>query len=203
MSSSDCCVLETSSGKFIRNLRVIERNEPSVPLAASMDWTCRCNLACRHCYVRFPGASNGEMSTAQLKHVLAVMAEGGVLFLVITGGDPLVRSDFEELYVHAKSLGFIPTIFTNATLVTLAMADMLAAHPPRRIEITVYGHTSQTYDAITGILGSFHRFRAGVKALLDRGLLVRMKTMVMEANKHEFAEMKAWAEGCGLSLIHI
>lgn len=197
MSSSECCILETTSGQFIRNLRAVERDAPCVPLAASMDWTCRCNLACSHCYVRFPGACNDEMTTAQLKHVLSVMAEGGVLFLVITGGEPLVRRDFEELYLETKSLGLVPTLFTNATLVTPAVADMLAANPPRRVEITIYGHTEETYDAVTGVTGSFRRFRAGVQALLDRGLLVRLKTMVMERNKHEFEAMKAWAEGNG------
>lgn len=159
-----------------------------------MDWTRRCNLACRHCYIRHAGSDPDEMTTVQLKHALDELAKAGVLFIVVTGGEPLLRPDFSELYQYAQSLGLIPTLFTNATLVTPDIAAFLAEHPPRRTEISVYGNTCATYEDVTGIPGSFDSFRAGVAALLDRGVLVRLKAMVMQANKHEFEDIKSWAK---------
>ena len=194
MSSADCSMIEITASAFLRQLQVGDGTVPQGSLEASMDWTCSCNLRCQHCFVSYPGATRNEMTTDQVRHVLKNLADHGVLFLVITGGDPLIRRDFNELYLYAKSLGFMLTIFTNATLVTQSLADLLAANPPRRVEATIYGHTERTYEAVTGIPGSFRRFRAGVDALLRRGLRVRLKTMVMEKNKHEFDEMKAWVK---------
>ena len=102
--------------------------------------------------------------------MLRVMnAAGCSRFTRVSGEyEPLLRSDFQELYRYARSLGLIPILFTNATLITPDLAAFLAANPPRRVEITVYGHTRETYERVTGVPGSFNRFRAGVAAL--RGL---------------------------------
>ena len=137
------------------------------------------------------------MTAGEAKRVLDELAARGVLFLVVTGGEPLLRPDFRDLYLHAKSAGFVLTLFTNATLVDDAMADFLAAHPPRRVEATIYGHTETTYESVTGRPGSFRRFRRGVDALLSRGILLRLKTMVMTTNATEYDDMKAWAESLG------
>ena len=194
MSSMESTLCEATTGEFLRVLRAGEQTGTPVPFMVSMDWTYRCNLRCAHCFVRFPDVSLGELTTGQVKQVLGKLADHGVLFLVITGGEPLARPDFRELHLHVKSLGFIPTLFTNATLATPVMADFLAANPPRRIEISVYGHTEACDEAVTGVPGSFRRFREGVAALRDRGLLLRFKSMIMAPNQHELQAMKDWAE---------
>ena len=194
MPTDFCDMQDSTATTLIHQLRALERDRPFVPLACSMDWTRRCNLACRHCYIRHAGTDPDEMTTSQLKHALAELAEAGTLFIVVTGGEPLLRSDFQELYRYARSLGLIPILFTNATLITPDLAAFLAANPPRRVEITVYGHTRETYERVTGVPGSFNRFRAGVAALHDCGVLIRLKTMIMQSNKHEFDTMKAWAK---------
>jgi MoaA/NifB/PqqE/SkfB family radical SAM enzyme len=194
MSADLCNIQSIPATTFFRRLRNIEHQHPCVPLAGSMDWTRRCNLACRHCYIRHAGPDHDEMTTSQLTHVLDELARAGMFFIVVTGGDPLLRSDFKEVYLHALAIGLIPTVFTNATLITPELAGFLASHPPRRMEVSVYGHTRETYEFVTGVPGSFDRFRAGVSALLERGVLLRLKAMVMQANKHEFEDIKAWVK---------
>jgi radical SAM protein with 4Fe4S-binding SPASM domain len=171
--------------------------ESELPLSGSIELTLRCNVRCKHCYILYPGATDEEMSTEQVKRVLDKLAEKGVLFLLMTGGEILARCDFKDIYLHARRLGFILTLFTNGTLVTEEMADFLAKWPPRRIEITIYGHTEETYEKVTGVRGSFKRFRHGVHLLLDRKLPLALKTFIIKTIEHEFEDIRAWAEGLG------
>jgi len=197
MGCPDDAIAVIGTAEFSRRLRQPERHGLQVPYSASFDLTRRCNLRCVHCYVRPRDATNGDLPTSAAMVVLERLSRGGVLFLVLTGGEPLLRPDFANLYRHAKELGIIPTIFTNATLVTPRILDLLSSLPPRRIEITIYGHTAPTYEAVTGVPGSHRRFREGVEALLRRGLLVRLKSMVLRRNAHELDAMKGWAESLG------
>lgn len=195
MSCSDC-ISTQSSLDFLERLR-----QPSgdnlLPLAGSFEITLKCNVRCRHCYILYPGATSEEMSTDEVKRVLDILAENGVMLLLITGGEPLSRPDFKEIWTYAKQKGFILSLYTNATLINEDIADFLAQWPPRRVEITIYGHTEATYEKVTGVKGSFIRFRQGVVHLRDRGLRVALKTMVLKSNVHEFFEMKKWAEDQG------
>lgn len=197
MSCVDDIVRESGMAAFLRELKASKHSQSCFPISASLDFTNRCSLSCQHCFVKFPGSDAGEMNTHEVKKVLDELAACGVLFLLITGGEALARTDFQELYLHAKSAGFVVTLFTNATLIDEDTAAFLAAHPPRRVEATVYGHTKQTYETVTQTPGSFARFRAGVDALLRHGILLRLKAMVMTTNVHEFEQMKAWSESLG------
>ncbi len=94
--------------------------------------------------------------------------------------------------------GFLLTLFTNATLIDEAAADALAEMPPQSIEITMYGATAQTYKSITGQRASYRLFRRGVDLLLQRGLNVKLKTMLMTLNCHELTAMQVLAESLGV-----
>jgi len=193
MSCSDCIVHHIGSNEFLESVGEGGYGD-QLPLAGSIELTLNCNLRCRHCYIRYPGASDNEMDTEQVKGILDKLAEAGVLFLLMTGGDILVRPDFRELYRHAKQLGFLISLYTNATLVDQDLADFLAQYPPRRIEITIYGHSPETYNYVTHKQNAFDRFRQGVQLLVERNLPVRLKTMVLKSNLHEFEAIRAWAE---------
>ena len=195
MACSDCITHQIASSELVNRLL----SKPGdFPIAGSLELTLRCNTRCRHCYIMFPGATTGEMSTDQVKAILDKLAEQGVLFLLVTGGEIFARCDFKELYLYAKRLGFLLTLFTNGTLIDEEMADFLAEWPPRRIEITIYGHTEETYEKVTCLPGSFKRFRRGVELLLERKLPLALKTMAMKSNIHEFEQIQAWAEGLGV-----
>lgn len=193
MSCPDCITHQIGSSEFTNALGSMEFQD-DLPLAGSIELTLNCNLRCKHCYIRYEGASDGEMNTEQVKLVLDKLAEAGVLYLLMTGGDVLVRPDFKELYLHAKRHGFLITVYTNATLVTEELADFFVTYPPRRIEITIYGHTEHTYNDVVHKPFAFDRFRQGVDFLLERKLPVFFKTMVMKSNVHEFDEIRNWAE---------
>lgn len=195
MACTDCITHQIGSSSFLRQYPQVQ---DGLPIAGSFELTLRCNVRCRHCYILYPGATNGELSTDQAKGVLNKLADQGVLFLLLTGGEIFARHDFREIYLHAKRLGFLLTLFSNATLIDRETADFLAEWPPRRIEVTVYGHTEQTYERVTGMKGSYQRFRRGIELLLERRLPLALKTIILRSNHHEFEDIRAWAEGLGV-----
>ncbi len=119
-----------------------------VPLAGSMELDLNCNLQCVHCY-RDGDWPRRALGTGEVIEILDQMAEAGTLWLLLTGGEIFLRPDFFEIYEHARRSGFLITLFTNATLITEEIADHLAAQPPRKIEVTLYGTTRETYEKVT------------------------------------------------------
>ena len=103
-----------------------------VPLSVHLDITYRCNERCQHCYLEHHGRD--ELSTAEIRKLLEQLADAGVFFLTISGGEPLVRSDCFEIITYARSLGFNVKLKTNALLIRQGEAarDSSGRTRPRR-----------------------------------------------------------------------
>jgi len=172
------------------------------PLGGTLEVTDRCNLSCVHCYINQPAASRAaqtrELSAAQIAGLLDQMAEAGTLFLLLTGGEPLLRLDFAEIYQMARQRGMVVSLFTNGSLLTPRIADVLADSRPFGIEITLYGATPQTYEAVTRAPGSYARCRRGIELLLERGLPLTLKSVLLRANRHELPAMRELAAELGV-----
>ena len=168
------------------------------PLSGSIDLTERCNLNCLHCYINQPAkdvkARAGELRTDQVIDILDQISEAGCLFLMLTGGEILMRPDFAQIYRHAKRRGLILTLFTNATMVTEEIADLFAELPPNIIEVSLYGATPATFDGVTRVKGSYARCIQGIERLQARGLTVMLKSVLLRENVHELAQMRTIAE---------
>ncbi len=190
-----------SMARWVRRLEARSQDR-SLVLTASLELTERCNLRCVHCYINRPAgdeeARKRELDTEEWKALLDDMAQAGALWLVITGGEPLLRPDWAEVYLHAKRRGFLITLMTNGTLLTPEGADLLAEYPPWQIEITLYGATAETYEAITGVPGSYARCRRAIDLLRERDLTLNLKTMALRQNVHEVRAMQAMAKQWGL-----
>lgn len=168
-----------------------------VPLSGSMEITFRCNLRCVHCYV--PDYSGrGEMNTAEITRILDEIADEGCLWLLLTGGEVLCRGDFRDIYLHAKSRGFLITLFSNGTLMDERTADLLAEYPPFGIEFTLYGLSDQTYLRTTGFPGRFARVQRAIELMLARRLPLTLKAVAMEPLASEIEPMRAYAESLGV-----
>jgi len=177
-------------------------NAQRIPVEGSFELTFRCNLRCVHCYCNLPphdeNALQKELRTNEVLDVLDQVADAGCLWLLLTGGESLLRKDFPEIYTHAKKKGFIITLFTNGTLVTPWVADFLKAWPPHSVEITLYGATRETYEKITRVPGSYRSCLKGIELLVKRGIPLSLKTMAMTLNQGELHLIKAFAEERGL-----
>ena len=169
-----------------------------VPAALDLELTERCDNACLHCAVNLPlddaQALAREMPTARVKQVLSEAADLGVLSLRITGGEPLVRADFEEVYLHARRLGLEVTLLTNARRVTPGLADLFREIPPRgHVCVTVYGMSRATYEHMTRRPGSYDEFRRGVDLLVSSGVPLRLNGAFLSPYVDEMRALVAWA----------
>ncbi len=184
--------------EFVRQVK-----QPVKPLASRLgrldiELTERCDNDCVHCCINLPAgdaaARAREMPTAKVKEILRQAADLGCMQVRFTGGEPLLRPDFEELYLFARRLGLKVLIFTNARHVTPALVDLLARIPPLvTIEVTVYGMHAESYEAVTRAPGSFAQFRRGVDLLLERRIPFVVKSALLPQNRAELGEFETWA----------
>jgi len=188
---------QLSYGAFSADLHQRQAGE-RVPLQVSIEVTRRCPLECLHCYNNLPmgdmEARQRELSKEEHFRMLDELVEMGCFWILYTGGEIFARKDFLEIYTYAKKKGFLITLFTNGTIINEQIADYLAEWPPFAIEITLYGRTRETYEALTAIPGSYDRCLRGIKLLKDRGLPLKLKTVATSINKHEVVAMRQFAE---------
>ena len=169
-----------------------------VPVEVSIEVTRRCPLQCLHCYNNLPMGDAAtraqELTLEEHCQLLDELVAAGTLWILYTGGEIFGRKDFLDIYTEAKKRGFLITLFTNGTLITPRIADYLVEWRPFAIEITLYGATRETYEALTQVPGSYDRCMRGVRLLAERNLPLKLKTVPTKINKHEVYEMKRMAE---------
>lgn len=172
-----------------------------IPFDVSLELTYRCNNKCVHCYCNLPAndqeAFHKELTTEEIKKILDELASMGCLWLLITGGEPLLRHDFAEIYLYAKRKGFLITLFTNGTLIDREVIDLLSTYPPFIVEISLYGATKKTYENVTCVKGSYEKCIEGIKLILNTKVKLRLKSMALTLNKHEIGAMYKMAEDFG------
>jgi radical SAM protein with 4Fe4S-binding SPASM domain len=172
------------------------------PLGGTLELTERCNLACQMCYINQPAnsreAAARELTLSQIKEILDQLSNAGCLSLLLTGGEVLLRPDFPDIWRYAKRKGLLLTLFTNGTLLTPRIADFLAEWRPTTMEITLYGATQETYEQVTQVPGSYARCVRGIELALERGLSLNLKSLVVQANRHEIDAMQQMATAFGV-----
>jgi len=163
------------------------------PLSFSLEITARCNNNCGHCCINVPAedshAESDELSQREILSIAGQAVEMGAVWCLITGGEPLLRSDFTDVYLALKRLGLLVGVFTNATLIRKQHVDLFKRYPPRNLEVTVYGVTQATYEAVTRRDGSFASFQRGLRLLLENGVPVDLKAMALRSNLHELPQI--------------
>ncbi|MBN2585799.1 MAG: radical SAM protein [Candidatus Fermentibacteraceae bacterium] len=194
----ECTVLPDSGFLPFRDRLYLKAVRQRVPVFGSIEFTSSCNLKCVHCYIAGEDRNDSQLSLEQLKDITDQLADAGCLWLLITGGEPLFRKDFHDIYRYVRERGIIPVLFTNGTLVTDETADFLASFPPYLTEISIYGASKETYEGVTRVPGSYEMAFRGIERLLDRGLRLFLKTMAMKSNLHEVEAMAAIAADYGV-----
>ena len=166
------------------------------PLSFDLELTARCNLHCRHCYIDLPSndpqARSGELTPREIDAIADQAVSLGAMWVLLSGGEPLLRDDFPEIYLSLKRKGLLVSVFTNATLVRDEHIELFRKYPPRDIEVTVYGASPETYERVTRRPGSFAAFSSGLNRLLESGVKVRLKAMALRSNFHELPAIAAF-----------
>jgi radical SAM protein with 4Fe4S-binding SPASM domain len=159
-----------------------------------IELTERCNNQCVHCYNNQPVADGAvisrELDTAAWKEILQQAADLGALTVKFTGGEPLLRDDFKELYIFARRLGMKVQLFTNGRLITPQLAALLSHMPPlEKVEVTLYGTTPESYEAVSRVEGSFKQALRGIELLKQELVPFIVKGVVLPQNREDLPRL--------------
>lgn len=177
-----------------------------IAISGNLELTPLCNMNCAMCYVRLSREEmerQGRLRTAEEWLSLATqMRDAGTLFLLLTGGEPLLYPEFKQLYLALRALGFLITINTNGTLLSEEWAAFFGKHKPRRINITLYGADEQTYESLCHYPGGFARVTRGVRLLREQGVEVKLSVSLTPQNRDELDRLFAIGEELGVP-VHV
>ena len=160
--------------------------------------TERCNNNCLHCYINLPEndaqVKKRELPFEEVKRILKEAASLGCMTVRFTGGEPLLREDFKEIYLFSKREGLRVMIFTNATLITAELAQIFKRYPPGdKIEVSVYGMKEASYEAVVRRRGAFGEFQEGLARLKENKIPFVVKSAFLPQNKQDIPEFESWA----------
>jgi AdoMet-dependent heme synthase len=173
--------------------------ELGVPLSAHLDVTYRCNERCVHCYLEHE--DHGELTSTEIKDLLDQLADAGVLFLTLSGGEVLMRMDFFDILRYARRLRFCVKIKTNGFMIREEQADLMRELGVQEIRISIYSHRPEIHDAITKLPGSLKRSVAAIRLLKSRGVTVVIGNVLMRQNLSDYLGVKRLAEELGVPVI--
>jgi radical SAM protein with 4Fe4S-binding SPASM domain len=169
----------------------------NVPLSVQLDLTYRCNERCVHCYLDHD--DHGEMTTAEIKHLLKELADAGVFILTLSGGEIFLRKDFFELLEYARrTLMFCVKLKTNAMLIREREAARIRDLGVESVQISIYSLRPEVHDAITVVPGSLKRSLDAVRFLKSQGLRVIIANVLMTQNMQDYPAVRALAAELGV-----
>jgi radical SAM protein with 4Fe4S-binding SPASM domain len=163
---------------------------PRLPLEGNLDLTYRCNNDCRHCWLRIPAAApekKDELSFAKLKGIVSAARAMGCRRWSVSGGEPMLRPDFPEIFDYLTRNSRAYSINTNGTLITPKIARLMARRGVKMVAL--YGATAGVHDHITRNPGSFEAALRGLAYLQEAGAGFTVQLIPMQDNYHQFPEM--------------
>ncbi len=158
-----------------------------LPISGTFELSPVCNLACKMCYVRKTPAevaahSRSILTLEQWKRIGDEALDSGLLFLLLTGGEPFLWPDFRELYEYLHRKGALISVNSNGTLISQDTVNWLTDHPPARINITLYGASDEAYQRLCGVKNVYHRVTANIDRLLGAGIQVKLNASMTPVN---------------------
>lgn len=175
-----------------------------IPLSGTFELTPVCNLDCKMCYVRL---SKGEQEAiAPLKtaadwlRLAAAAKEAGMLYLLLTGGEPFAYPGFRQLLEGLHRMGFVVSINTNGTCIDESTVAWLKACPPVRVNISLYGASDATYARLCGQAQGFGRVTKAIGLLREAGISVKLNCSLTPENAPDLAAIAAFAKENNLPL---
>ena len=159
-----------------------------LPIGGTFELTARCNFNCPMCYVHRKEndaeALKQELSTQQWISLARQATDAGMVFALLTGGEPFVRKDFFEIYNAMKAMGLLVSINSNGSMLTGSIMEQLLANPPFRMNISLYGGCDETYQNMCG-QRAYSAVVENIRALKEAGVDVRLNVSITPYNKQD------------------
>ncbi len=157
-----------------------------LPISGTFELTGRCNFRCPMCYVHDQSAQ--DLSARQWISLAQDARDAGMVFALLTGGEPFLRKDFFEIYSAMKAMGLLISINSNGSLLSGEIRERLLADPPYRMQISLYGGCRETYRTLCG-QDAFTQVVENLRALRQGGIQVRLNLSITPYNRHDLQEI--------------
>lgn len=156
-----------------------------LPVSGNFELTARCNFNCPMCYVHMSAEEieqkGRELTATQWIELAEEAKNKGMIFVLITGGEPFVRKDFFEIYGAMKKMGLMISINSNGSMLEGEILKKLLDDPPFRINISLYGGCNETYQRMCGV-PMYDRVLKNILTLKDHGVDVRLNLSITPYN---------------------
>lgn len=183
---------------------VMSATAKGIPLGGSFELLPLCNMNCQMCFLRLSPEemqAQGRLRTAEEWLALGEEAKAaGLLFLLLTGGEPFLHPEFQKIYEGLAKMGFYITLNSNGTLITEEYADMLARHLPRRVNITLYGSSDEIYGKLCGNPHGFSQVMHAIELLKERKIPVKLNGSLTPDNWEDLENIQRIAQDLEIPL---
>lgn len=168
-----------------------------IPLTAAFELLPVCNFSCKMCYVRKSmaevQAEGGILSGKEWLKRAEEAQKLGMLYPLLTGGEPLLHPDFREIYQGMQDMGMQISVNSNGSLINEETARWFNQHVPVRINITLYGASEETYEKLCGNGAAWGKVRDAVQWLKKYNVRVKFNTSITPLNRHDMEKIIAYA----------
>lgn len=191
-------MIRSSGEPLITKYMFMKASKEKIPLSGAFELSPVCNMDCRMCYVRM---SSSEMKSKGRERAIEewiaigkAARDKGMLYLLLTGGEPFLYKDFKILYTELKKLGLMISINSNGTLIDEEVIAWLSKNPPHRINITLYGASNKTYNRLCGNPKGFNKVTKAIRLLQEAGISVNINASMTPYNIDDMKEIYKFGE---------
>lgn len=166
-----------------------------LPIAGNFELTARCNFNCPMCYVhltpeQLKASGKAELTAGQWLDIAKAAKDRGMVFALLTGGEPLVRKDFFEIYDGMRQMGLLISINSNGSMLKGEILERFLEAPPFRFNISLYGGCNETYRNMCGI-PAYDQVKENIRALRQAGVDVSLNLSITPYNKDDLPQIYA------------
>lgn len=174
-------------GRIITDRLLNRASELLIPLSGTFELSPICNFSCKMCYVRKTRSEvenhhRPAVTKEEWLRIARQAKEAGMVYLLLTGGEPLLWPDFWELYRELTGMGFLISINTNGSLIDDEVIERFSQNMPNRVNVTLYGASDETYEQLCGRDHVFQKVTEGIKKMQEAGIEVKVNCSLTPHN---------------------
>ncbi|MBR6361593.1 MAG: radical SAM protein [Clostridia bacterium] len=191
---------DSAEPKIVKYLNFKAAKE-RIPLNITFELTSRCNFACSMCYIHNADCQKNareELTAAQWISIARSAKEAGTVFVLITGGEPLIRKDFAEIYEAIAQMGFIISLNTNLSLLSDETLGLFTRFPPHRVNVSLYGTGDELYSSFCGV-PAFTKIKENILKMRERSIPVKINSSITRLNVNDLENMMEFCDEHGVA----
>ena len=167
------------------------------PLMGHIELTHKCSFKCEFCYNHIKATP--ELSTSEVLEIIDQVVEHGCVYINFSGGEPLLRKDFNDIYFYTKNKGVHVSLESNMYYIPDGLIELIKEYPADNFNISIYGLDDKSFQLITRSKCDFKRVLNNLDALLKGGVAFKLRTPISKDVLPILSDLKNYADSLGVS----